>query len=64
MNRKSSLRQRALFVTELPTWESLPQDRQQALQEILSLLLEQALSQQKCTADHNVQQYTQEKDHV
>ena len=64
MNRKSSPRQLALFVAELPTWESLPQDRQQALQEILSLLLEQALSQQTCTSDHNPRKRTAEKDHV
>ena len=64
MNRKSSLRQLALFVAELPTWESLPQDRQQALQETLSLLLEQALSQQICTSVHNEQEDTTEKDHV
>lgn len=64
MNRKSSLRQLALFDAELPTWESLPQDRQQALQEILSLLLEQALLQQTCTVDHNVQICTREKGHV
>jgi hypothetical protein len=64
MNRKSSLRQLALFVDELPTWKSLPQDRQQAVQEILSLLLEQALSQQKCPVDHKVQNCTREMDHV
>ena len=64
MNRKSSLRQLALFVAELPTWESLPHDRQQAVQEILSLLLEQALAQQKCTCQHNVQNCTREKDNV
>ena len=64
MNRKSSLRQLALFVDELPTWESLPQDQCQAVQEVLSLLLEQALSQQKCAFDHNGQNRTQEKDHV
>ena len=64
MNRKSSLRQLALFVAELPTWESLPQDRQQALQETLSLLLEQALSQQIGTSVHNEQQDTTEKGHV
>jgi len=64
MNRKSSPRQLALFVAELPTWESLPQDRQQALQESLSLLLEQALSQQTCASDHNLENGTREKNHV
>jgi TRAP-type C4-dicarboxylate transport system substrate-binding protein len=64
MNRKSSPRQLALFVAELPTWDSLPQDRQQALQEILSLLLEQALSQQTYASDHNLLNGTREKNHV
>jgi len=64
MNRKSSVGQLALFVTELPTWESLPQDRQQAVEEILSLLLEQTISQQACTRDHRVRNGIQEEDHV
>ena len=64
MNRKSSLRQLALFVAELPNWESLPQDRQLAVQEILSLLLEQALPQNKCTPEHSAQICTQEKSYV
>lgn len=64
MNRKSSPRQLALFVAALPTWESLPQDRQQALQEVLSLLLEQALSQQPNASDHNLLNGTREKNHV
>ena len=64
MNRKSSPRQLALFVAELPTWESLPQDRQQALQGILSLLLEQALSRQTCASDPNPQERTLKNDHV
>jgi hypothetical protein len=64
MNRKSSSRQLALFLAELPTWESLPHDRQQALQEMLSLLLEQALSQQTCLLGHNPQERTAEKHHV
>ena len=64
MNGKSSPRQLTLFVAELPTWGSLPQDRQQALQGILSLLLEQAISQQTCTSHHTRQKRTAEKDHV
>jgi hypothetical protein len=56
MNRKSSPRQLALFLAELPTWESLPQDRQQELQEVLSLLLEQALSQQPDPPVHHPQE--------
>jgi hypothetical protein len=63
MNRKRSPRQLALFLAELPTWESLPQDRQQALQEVLSLLLEQALSQQTRPV-HDPQEPTAEKHHV
>ena len=64
MNRKSSPGQLGLFAAELPTWESLPQDRQQALQEILSLLLEQALSQPTCEPVRNRQRRTAEKDHA
>lgn len=64
MNRKSQPRQLALFPAELPTWESLPQERQHALQEILSLLLEQAMRQQ---VDPNIdipQEHAQEQIHV
>lgn len=43
VNRKSLPQQLALFEPQLPTWESLPTDRQQALSEILSLLLEKLL---------------------
>ncbi len=64
MNRKSSPRQLALFPAELPTWKSLPHDRQQALQEMLSLLLEQALSQQPCPTVHNPPEPTAEEHHV
>jgi hypothetical protein len=46
VNRKSLPQQLALFEPQLPTWESLPTDRQQALSEILSLLLEKLLLQQ------------------
>jgi hypothetical protein len=64
MNRKSSPRQLALFLAELPTWESLPPDRQQALQEVLSLLLEQALSQQPFPPVHHPQEPGSEKQNV
>ena len=64
MNRKSPPRQLALFPVELPTWESLPQERQQALQELLSLLLEQALPQQTCPTVQNPQEHAAEKTHV
>ena len=46
MKCESSLRQLMLFPVEGPTWESLPPTLQQALQEVLSLLLEQLLQQQ------------------
>jgi hypothetical protein len=36
--------QATLFPDEVLTWETLPDDLQQAVQEIVSLLLEQALS--------------------
>jgi hypothetical protein len=64
MNRKSSPRQLALFPVELLTWEALPQERQQALQEVLSLLLEQLLSQQTRQAVHGQQKHTAENSHV
>jgi len=64
MNRKSSSRQLALFPAESPTWESLPHDRQQALQEVLSLLLEQALSQQTCPSIDDAPETGEEKSHV
>ena len=64
MNRKSSSRQLVLFAAELPTWESLPQDRQQAVQEVLSLLLEQTLSQETYVSDHNSLEGTRKENHV
>lgn len=64
MNRKSRPRQLALFSAELPTWESLPQERQQALQEILSLLLEQAMRQQADPSIDIPQEHAQEQIHV
>ena len=64
MNRKSSARQLSLFLAELPTWKSLPQDRQQALQEVISLLLEQALSQQPSPPVHQPQEPASEKHDV
>ncbi len=60
MNRKSSPRQLALFPVELLTWEALPQERRQSLQEVLSLLLEQLLSQQTAHTVHDPQKHTAE----
>ncbi len=53
VNRKSPPQQLALFEAQLPTWESLPPDRQQALQEVLSLLLEELLLQQTGQTIHD-----------
>jgi hypothetical protein len=64
MNRKSSPRQLALFLAESPTWESLPHDRQQALQELLSLLLEQAISQPTCRSVDDAQETGEEQSYV
>jgi hypothetical protein len=64
MNRKPSPRQLALFPAELPTWESLPQDRQQDLQEVLSLLLEQMLPQQAHPPVDHPQKHAEEEPHV
>jgi hypothetical protein len=36
-------RQLTIFVDKVPTWESLPQERQDEVRKVLSLLLEQAL---------------------
>lgn len=41
---KNELRQRQLFSEELPTWEALPDELQQTMRELLSLLLEQELA--------------------
>ena len=64
MNRKSRPRQLALFPAELHTWESLPQERQQALQEILSLLLEQVMRQQADPSVDIPPEHAQEQNHV
>lgn len=64
MDRQSSSRQLPLFLAELPTWESLPRDRKQALQEVLSLLLEQSLSQQTCSSVDEAQEPGEERSHV
>ena len=64
MNRKPSSRQLALFPAELPDWESLPRDRQQDLQQVLSLMLESMLSQQSESLVDHPQKHYEEKPHV
>ena len=64
MNSKASPRQLDLFPDPLPTWKSLPHERQQALREILSLLLEQALSQQTGPSVEDARETRPEKNHV
>lgn len=64
MNRNSRPRQLALFPAELPSWESLPQERQQALQEILSLLLEQVMRQQADPSIDIPQEQAREQNYV
>jgi hypothetical protein len=64
MNRKPSPRQLALFPGELPSWESLPRDRQPDLQEVFSLLLEQMLPQQTDPLVDHPQKHAEEKPHV
>lgn len=61
MNRTSASRQLVFFEAELPSWESLPPDQQQALQKVLSLLLEQLVLQQTV---HDSQKQSVEKYHV
>ncbi len=41
---KNELRQHQLFSDELPAWEVLPDELQQTIRELLSLLLEQELT--------------------
>ena len=64
MNRKPSSRQLALFPAELPNWESLPRERQQDLQQVLSLLLEQMLSPPTEPSVDHPQKHAEEKPHV
>jgi len=64
MNRNPPSTQLSLFPDELPTWESLSQERQQALQEVLSLLLEQMLQQHTCQPTDDPQKHTVENNHV
>ena len=54
-------RQRQLFPDRLVTWETLPRNCQQSLQELLSLLLEQALPQPRYESETNS---CAEEDHV
>jgi len=64
MNRESPFRQLILFPGELPAWESLPAERQQASQEVLSRLLQQMLAQPTSRPmDHSPEKAT-EKHHV
>jgi len=50
-----------LFPAPLVAWETLPPDCQQSIQELLSLLLEQALPQQRPESETNS---CTEEDHV
>ena len=45
MNRKATTQQLALFPDELPTWETLPTERQLELLDVLARLLERTLRQ-------------------
>ena len=42
-----------LFPDQLVAWETLPRDCQRSIQELLSLLLEQALPQQRPESETN-----------
>ncbi len=53
--------QRQLFPDRLVAWETLPRNCQQSIQELLSLLLEQALPQQRPESETNS---CIEEDHV
>ena len=46
MQNDSRARQLVLFPCQLLTWETLPDEVQQSLKEVISLLLEQALDWQ------------------
>ena len=54
--------QATLFPDEVLTWETLPDDLQQAVQEILSLMLEQVLDQ--LATEQPVNQQDIEVDHA
>jgi len=59
MNRKCTKSQLALFPEEFPSWDSLPLERQQQLQEILSLLFEQSLQLEVRSTDDPHDQSTE-----
>ena len=44
--------QLALFPDDLPKWETLSQERQDQVREVLSLLLEKSLQQHSWTTQH------------
>jgi hypothetical protein len=50
-----------LFPEQLVAWEALPRDCQHSIQELLSLLLEQAISRQRHESETN---QLREEDHV
>lgn len=62
MTDDSRNRQRTFFPDDLLTWATLPNNLQQAVQEILSLMLEQVLEQQ--ATEHPVNQQDSEVHHV
>jgi len=64
MNRKSHTRQLVLFAGKWPTWESLPAERQHAVQEVVSLLLEQVLAAREHPALEETLEKNTEKHHV
>jgi hypothetical protein len=53
MNTSPQLR---LFPDQLVAWETLPRNCQQSIQELLSLLLEQALQRSRHESETNPQQ--------
>ena len=64
MNRPMRFEQLPLFPDELHSWKALSRDRQQALEEIFSLMLERALHQVPSEATQDQPSHPTENHHV
>ena len=64
MNGQPRSEQLTLFPDEFVSWKALPRDQQQALEEVLSLLLERMLYQVPSGATEDRQHQLTENHHV
>jgi hypothetical protein len=64
MNRPQRPEQLSLFPDELLSWKVLSRDRQQAIEEVLSLVLERALGQGPSEGTRDQQPQHTENHHV